>query len=164
MQTNKGRYQTRSNRVVDITGSRIVDRHQPGNPNPVPTRMWVGILFQMDGRTPESEYTWTDAGGFYGTAQGVASPQDLVNRISPPVVEDPEPAPKNANLESILSSLQDNIGIAQKALEDARDTLGLIRFRAVEALGKVDNPSARDEALKQIVDLVNEAIEEKVPA
>lgn len=70
------------NRIVEITGSKIVDRQQPGVANPVPTRMWEGTLFQMDGKTPESQYTWTDAGGFFGTAQGVSSPYDLENLIS----------------------------------------------------------------------------------
>jgi hypothetical protein len=81
MQVQRGKYQTRTNRIVEITGSKIVPRHQPGSPNPVPTRMWEGMLLQMDGKTPESIFMWTDAGGFYGTAQGVASQHDLNNLI-----------------------------------------------------------------------------------
>lgn len=162
------------NRIVDITGSKTVPRQQPGVPNPVPTRMWEGTLFQMDGKTPESMFTWTDDGNFYGTAQGVSSPYDLVNLISS---HEPEPQPEievpsvgTVQLAALLEQLQDNVAIAQKSLEEGRDTLGLIRFRAVEALSRMeaagDDSATAQACLEQIVELVNAAIGEKqeVPA
>lgn len=129
----------------------------------------------MDGRTPESEYTWTDAGGFYGTAQGVASPQDLVNRISPEAPPEPEAPTETAQVQAIgeyraraeaadkQAEIQaQSLSEATSKVEELRETLGLIRFRAVEALS-ADNPPTAD-TLRHIVELVNEAIEAKVPA
>jgi hypothetical protein len=91
----KGRYQTRNNRVVEITGSHI----ESGTLNGVPfsKTMWDGVLYQADGKTVETPHTWSDA-GTYLHEQGVMNQFDIAT------VTSQEPEPMNDAAPAVLEN------------------------------------------------------------
>lgn len=122
----------------------------------------------MDGKTPESMFTWTDDGNFYGTAQGVSSPYDLVNLISSNEPEaQPEPQVDHAThraeaAEQHLAVLAQSLTDAQASKEKHREAIGLIRFKAAEALQSPDLKKIDWQALIElIISIANEVLADK---
>jgi hypothetical protein len=91
MQVQLGRYQNRSNRIVEITSSRFIDVRDPdGTQRKV--RIWSGTLMKADGKTVDSVHDYEDSGAFRNQ-RGVASPMDLSILVeAAPVQAQPVPA------------------------------------------------------------------------
>jgi len=85
-QMARGKYQTRNNRLVEITGSHT----ESGNTGGVPWSklMWEGVLYLGDQKTIESHATWSNEGG-YLHQEGVGNQLDLMTVIS----QEAEPEP-----------------------------------------------------------------------
>jgi hypothetical protein len=83
----RGKYQTRNNRLVEITGHRTVS----GSTGTVSWTkvVWDGVLYQGDQKTVESHATWSNEGG-YLHQEGVGNQLDLMTVITQEV--EPEPA------------------------------------------------------------------------
>lgn len=85
----RGRWMTRSNRVVEIESSRVDNVPPiPGLP-PQAMQIWTGIMKNASGDS-EGRHEWTAAGN-YRNPQGVTHQHDLVQLIEP--WPDPPAAP-----------------------------------------------------------------------
>jgi hypothetical protein len=81
----RGKYQTRNNRLVEITGSRIVSGTTAGTP--WTKTVWDGDLYQSDLKAVETRATWSNDGG-YLHEEGVGNSLDLMTVIT----QEAEPA------------------------------------------------------------------------
>ena len=73
----RGRFQSRLSRLVDIHTSKIIQEPVPGQPGKtVPRTIWLGTLYASNGKTPEGTYEWEESGAFRNQ-RGVSSPNDL---------------------------------------------------------------------------------------
>jgi hypothetical protein len=104
----KGRYQTRNNRVVEITGSHVQTAVGTDG-KPYSKTMWDGLLYQADGKTIETPHMWSDAGG-YLHEEGVSNQFDiaLVTSQEPEPVSDPA-APAVLENQLLCAALVDRL-------------------------------------------------------
>jgi hypothetical protein len=125
----RGKYQTRNNRLVEITGSRIVSGTTAGTP--WTKTVWDGDLYQSDLKAVETRATWSNDGG-YLHEEGVGNSLDLMTVIT----QEAEPAavataaagvPANdpAVLENqiLCAALCDTLAVQRKGIETPTDTL-----------------------------------------
>lgn len=81
MQVQLGRYQTRLSRIVEIRSSRMVEETQADGTKQQ-KRIWTGMMFRADGRSPDSDHEWEDSGALRNQ-RGVTSPMDLTILVQP---------------------------------------------------------------------------------
>jgi hypothetical protein len=90
--------------MVNIESSKVIQEPVPGQPGKVVDRkIWIGTLFNSDGKTPDGKHEWEESGAFRNQ-RGVANPNDLAIFVSDlPPLEGEEPTPAEENdVEAIL--------------------------------------------------------------
>jgi hypothetical protein len=85
-QMMRGKYQTRNQRVAEITGHHIESGETNGRP--WTQKIWDGNLLMSDCRTVDTRATWSDD-GHYLHQEGVQSPFDLCLVV----IQEPDPQP-----------------------------------------------------------------------
>jgi hypothetical protein len=88
VKTCLGRFQTRLNRIVDITSScEVTELIQGEN---VTRRVWNGQIMKADGHTVDTAGQWEDNGA-YRNQRGVACPMDLCIMMQSKELQSKEP-------------------------------------------------------------------------
>lgn len=79
--------------MVNIESSKVIQEPVPGQPGKVVDRkIWIGTLFNSDGKTTDGRHEWEESGAFRNQ-RGVASPNDLAIFVCDlPPAEGEEPA------------------------------------------------------------------------
>jgi hypothetical protein len=116
----KGRYQSRNNRVIEITGSHT-ETAIGTDGKPYTKKMWDGLLYQADGKTVETPHMWSDSGGYLHEA-GVQNQFDIATVTSQePEPEDPAPAVLENQL--LCAALVETLAGVAQPNERSLDTL-----------------------------------------
>jgi hypothetical protein len=91
VKTCLGRFQTRLNRIVDITSScEVTELIQGEN---VTRRVWNGQIMKADAHTVDTAGQWEDNGA-YRNQRGVACPMDLCILVQPKEPPAAQPSPE----------------------------------------------------------------------
>ena len=146
----RGKYQTRNNRLVEITGSRIVSGTTAGT---LWTKtVWDGDLYQSDLKAVETRATWSNDGG-YLHEEGVGNSLDLMTVIT----QEAEPAAVAtavgvpASDPAVLENQILCAALCAKLFPQVKDG-----ETAVEALDRII--SERDTAQRQVTELLSRPV------
>ena len=102
----RGRYSTRNNRVVEITGSHVVTEHVGGQDTQ--KTIWDGVIYEANGKNVESKATWSNDGRYLHN-EGVGSSFDLSIVISQETEPEPAPAAVATEVKSDPAVLENQI-------------------------------------------------------
>jgi hypothetical protein len=173
MQVQLGRYQNRSNRIVEIDSFRFIEVTDPdGSKRQV--RIWSGMLKKADGKTDDSRHDYEDSGAFRNQ-RGVASPMDLSILIEAAPVQPGPAAPaatSKANDPRLKGQAEQLATYAALGLLGAADDHELVdaeafsetRQGAVEGLKALPSWANWVELVANLVVEVLDAIENKPAA
>jgi len=95
----RGRYTTRNNRLVEITGHHVETGSTGGQE--WSKKIWDGVIYEANGKNIESAATWSELGGYLHN-EGVGSSFDLCTVISQEA--EPEPVAEQKQDPAVLEN------------------------------------------------------------